>query len=410
MSTIGIISEYNPFHNGHKYLLDKALEKTGADYSVALMSGNFTQRGIPAMADKFTRAEAAVISGIDVVFELPVLFSTGSARDFATGAVSIFDRMKNIDYIAFGVENDSEDLFNEVADIIYSEPPAFKDMLSQQFSKGQNYAAACGYALKEILGNDTVEIISKPNNILAISYFVALRKLGSKIKPIIVKRNDGGYFNTQLSGTYSSATAIRHALSNNIDISEYVPRKSLKVYEEYFKKPLPDADWLTPYLASRLIYDRNLPADITMIDGIMDMTPELLNRLRKAPLPMRQLELSDYLKTKNLTMTRVNRVLIHLILGIQDKDRQLALNNGCSDYINLLALNKDKSKLLKEIEEKSDLEIINKKSAFTPHSRLSHRMWEMDRLATDFYNQLIYENMNIRLHSELSSSVRSVKL
>ena len=140
----------------------------------------------------------------------------------------------------------------------------------------------------------------------------------------------------------------------------------------------------------------------------MDMTEEILNRLRKAPLPIKYIELADFLKTKNITMSRVSRMLLHMVLGIKTVDRELAYNNGYSKYINLLAFNGSKSSMLKSIAENTRLSMINKKSSYKPESELGQRMWEMDKLATDLYNQLIYDNLNMRLHGELTCSVRKV--
>ena len=411
MSTVGVIAEYNPYHNGHKYLIDQAMQRTNADKVIALMSGSFLQRGNPAMADKYSRAEAAVIAGVDAVFELPVIYATGSSRDFATGAVALLSALNSVDYIAFGVEDEDINTINKVSEILVAEPDDYKKYLNNYLARGLSYPSASEKAIVKILGKDVEEMMSKPNNILGISYLSAMKKLNSKLIPILIKRNDQGYFSTDLNGSHSSATAIRNAISMKTDISKYVPKKTTKAYSIYFDKDLPESSWLTPYINSRIIYDRNLDPKISQLDKVMDMNPELLNRLRKAPLPSKYVELADFLKTKNLTMTRVSRVLLHMVLGIIDSDRNFPKDNGYSDYseyINLLAFKKTNSQFIKEITEKSDLKVINKKSEFVPETAYGERMWQLDKLATDLYNQLVYENINIRLHSELTSTVRVV--
>jgi len=408
MSNIGIIAEYNPFHNGHKYLVKNAIKETGADGVIALMSGNFIQQGAPAMADKYTRAEAAVRGGVDIVFELPVIYATASARDFANGAVAMLSSMKNVEYIAFGVEDMEQNMFFEIADILAKEPKEYKSLLNEYLSKGNSYPAASEKAIKKILGNSVGSVISRPNNILGISYLSALIKQKSHLQPIMIERCDSGYNSAELTGNYASATAIRNAIMNNTSIRPYIPKVCVKPYEEYFSKPLADITWLTPFIASRLIYDRNLPHEISDLESVMDMTEEILNRLRKAPLPIKYIELADFLKTKNITMSRVSRMLLHMVLGIKTVDRELAYNNGYSKYINLLAFNGSKSSMLKSIAENTRLSMINKKSSYKPESELGQRMWEMDKLATDLYNQLIYDNLNMRLHGELTCSVRKV--
>ena len=409
MSYIGIISEYNPFHNGHKYQLSESLEQSGADGAIALMSGDFTQRGTPAMADKYTRAHAAVLGGLDVVFELPVIYATGSSRDFGDGAVGLMSKMNNVDYLAFGVEDDELGLFYEVSEILATEPDNYKDILNHYLSKGFTFPNASEKAIKKILGNSIGDKLSKPNNILAISYLVAMRKQKSKLRPIIIKRNDGGYSNNKLTGKYSSATAIRHALRNNESIKPYLPKVCVDPYEGFLRKDLPDPEWLSPFIVSRLIYDRNLPPEISNLENVMDMTEELLNRIRKIPLPVRYIELQDYLKTKNMTMNRITRVLLHIVLGILSSDREKAFENGYGEYLNLLALSDNGSKIVKKISDSPSLKVINKKSLYKPSNDFNERLWEIDKLATDLYNQLIYDHLNIRLHSELTSSVRGLK-
>ena len=409
MSYIGIIAEYNPFHNGHKYQLDASLEQSGADGAIALMSGNFTQRGTPAMADKYTRAHAAILGGLDVVFELPVIYATGSSRDFGSGAVGLISKMKDVDYLAFGVEDEELNMFYEVSEILATEPDNYKELLNHFLSKGFTFPNASEKAIKKMLGNSIDDKLSKPNNILAISYLVAMRKQKSNLRPIIIKRNDGGYSNHKLTGKYSSATAIRHALRNNESIKPYIPKVCVEPYEGFLRKDLPDPEWLSPFIVSRLIYDRNLPPEISNLENVMDMTPELLNRIRKIPLPVRYIELQDYLKTKNMTLSRITRVLLHIVLGILAEDRTLAFENGFGDYLNLLALSDEGSKIVKKINDGQGLKIINKKSLYKPTDEVNKRLWEIDKLSTDLYNQLIYDHINIRLHSELTSSVRGLK-
>ena len=408
MSVVGVIAEYNPFHNGHKYLLDEAVKITRSEYSISIMSGNFMQRGTPAIADKYSRAESAIYGGLDAVFELPVLYATGSSRDFAMGGVALMDKMNVVDYIVFGAEDEEMGIFDEVSSILAEEPEEYKKQLNDYISKGLSFPAASEKAIKKIVGESISEIISRPNNILAISYITALKKLNSKIKPIIIRRNDSGYLNSELTGKHSSATAIRNAITDGKDITEYVPKNTLKPYKNYIKKELPDANWLTPYINSRIIYDRNLKREISMLDMTLDMTQEILNRLRKAPLPTKYVELADYLKTKNITMTRVRRILLHMVLGISKDDRELAKSSGYGEYLNLLAVNKKSTGLIKMIEEKGTLTIINKKSEFKPQTEIGSRLWDLDKLSTDIYNQLLYENLNIRNRGELTSTVKTV--
>ena len=227
--------------------------------------------------------------------------------------------------------------------------------------------------------------------------------------PILIRRSDSGYHSLDTTGNTISASAIRNALQRSLDVDRFIPDGCLEPFKEYLKRPIPEDSWLTPFIASRIIYDRNLPLEISDLHNVMDMTPELLNRLRKAPLPIKYIELQDYLKTKNLTMSRVSRVMLHTVLGIINEDRTMASENGYGDYLNLLAMKLTASSIPKEISQKSELTVITKKSAYKPETDCAKRMWMLDKLATDLYNQILYQNARIRLRSELTSTVRTVK-
>lgn len=241
MKVTGIIAEYNPFHNGHKYHIEKAKELTGADYVIVVMSGNFTQRGIPAFTDKYTRTRMALSCGADLVLELPLYYAAGSAEYFATGAVSLLDRLGVVDSLCFGSECGNIDALMHVASVLYNEPDSYKKLLQDALKSGQNYPAARHNALLQYLsmqpserdavnGNaidcDTVacaaitdvtdyeQILSSPNNILGIEYCKALLKLNSSITPYTIRREGGGYNDDTLSAVNSSALAIRTALSS----------------------------------------------------------------------------------------------------------------------------------------------------------------------------------------------------
>ena len=201
---LGIIGEYNPFHNGHLYHLEQSKEITGSTYTVAIMSGNFTQRGSTSIIDKWSKAEIAIQNGIDLVIELPVLYAISSAENFADGGIKILDSLKVVDYISFGAENSDINILNKFADILYNEPKQYKIILSNELSKGISYPKARENALMQYL-NDIqkyANVLSHPNNILGIEYLKALKKYKSNITPIPIFRYEAGYNDVGYSRKY----------------------------------------------------------------------------------------------------------------------------------------------------------------------------------------------------------------
>lgn len=216
MKSLAIISEYNPCHKGHAYQIEKARELSGSDIIIALMSGNFVQRGIPAVFDKYTRAGLAVLSGADIVIELPTVYATSSAEGFAYYAVDILNRLNTVDYISFGMENDNLSIINEIAKILSDEPENYRILLKKYMSKGFSAPLSREYALSEYLSNTGFRnILGMPNNILALEYIKALHKTASAITPVPVKRIGNGYNDAIATTPYPSATSIRNMYKNN---------------------------------------------------------------------------------------------------------------------------------------------------------------------------------------------------
>lgn len=243
MKTIGIITEYNPFHNGHKYQIQELKKRTNADYVVIAMSGNFVQRGVPALCDKYSRARMALSCGADLVIELPVLWATASAELFAKGGVSLFSRMGVIDYLGFGAETDNLDLLKQIALVLSEEPTSYKDALSFYLKKGNNFPTARKLALCELFASDIHlslkdELLNSPNNILAIEYLKAiynqnkrmdivfsssnddnLRSMcnSKQLTPILIQRKGAGYHEKNVNTLHPSATAIRNLLFSSFE-------------------------------------------------------------------------------------------------------------------------------------------------------------------------------------------------
>ena len=214
---LGIIAEYNPFHNGHLYHLQESKKQTGSTYTVAIMSGNFTQRGSTSIIDKWSKAEIALYCGVDLVIELPVLYSISSAENFADGAIKILDSLKVVDYLSFGAETADIPTLQQIAEVLYTEPRKYKTFLSHELRKGLSFPKARENALMMYL-NDIrrfTNVISSPNNILGIEYLKALMKYKSNIQPVAIHRSSVGYNDLEYTDNMASSTAIRNIIKNN---------------------------------------------------------------------------------------------------------------------------------------------------------------------------------------------------
>ncbi len=414
MKNIAIIAEYNPFHNGHMYHLNKAKELTGADYSVALMSGSFLQRGTPAMWDKFTRASMATGSGVDLVLELPFVYATGSAKDFATGAVCILDKLNTIQYLCFGAETDDINILNKIADVINTEPPSYQEVLTDALSKGISYpqARAMGIiATLECNNHQISQIINQPNNILAIEYIAALKRIGSNIEPVIIKRQNAMYHDETLYGSISSATAIRADINTeNFDIRNIKNDIPAPVYDLLLNKyqhtwPISN-DLLTPYLQSCLI-------NPITFNEICDISEDFAHKLLKLSPVTNYQDAIDTLSSKDLTSTRINRSLIHLILNYKELHRKLFIENEYGLYANILSFKKASSQLIRTINQESSIPIITKKADFEKcllnytniNLDIAKIMWEYDIKATNLYNCLVYNSYGTILPNDYNIQI-----
>ncbi len=419
MKSFAMITEYNPFHNGHLYLLEKARKVTGADYGIALMSGNFMQRGMPSICDKYSRARMAALSGVDLVLELPFVYATGSAYDFSYGAVSILNKLNSIDYLCFGAECDDIDIFYYISDIINDEPSYYLAILKENLKYGMSYPAARQKALIAFLNNKSddlspkkpeytediiLNILSKPNNILALEYISALKRTSSPIKPIIIKRVSSMYDDPSLKGSISSALAIRNIIyDNQLEKSEKkrllsreMPKAALEILTDMTGNKIPIFEnALMPFIQSRLLSDEDA------IRNICDMSDSLYNKLIKSNLYTNYADLTDSLKTKEITEARIRRTLLHLILDYKENDRTYFYDKGTAFYANILSFKKEVSNLLKYINEKSSIPLITKKSDFEKYlnkeyeinENAAKRMWKLDMKATKLYGNIIYNSI-----------------
>ena len=385
---LGIIAEYNPFHNGHLYHLQKSLQVTGSSYSVAIVSGNFTQRGSTSLVDKWTKAEIALKNGIDLVLELPLFYSISSAENFSEGAIKILDSLKVVDYISFGSESGDISTLNMIADILYKEPKAYKNILSHELSKGLSFPKARENALLMYL-NDIRKfsnVLSSPNNILGIEYLKALKKYKSNIIPVTIERYNSNYHDTSYRGNVASATAIRNIVKNNgWDIlRKVVPENTFSILLENIKvgHVVPDLS----VFEKQIIYNLR-KMSIQEIAQLPDVSEGLENAIKNAVNSCNSVvEFLNIIKSKRYTNTRLQRILVYALLGITKKD--IDLSKKAIPYIRVLGFNNKGKYLISEVARANPkLEIITsvKKYMDTSNNKNSRYMLEKDIWATNVY-------------------------
>lgn len=225
MEICGIICEFNPFHNGHKYLINQAKTLTNSTI-ICLMSGDFVQRGEPAIQEKYARAKTSIENGADIVLELPTIYACSNAENFAYGSIKTLDAL-GVNKIAFGIEETNLEILDKIAEIKLNNSQSFQNAFKNEIENGINFNTALKRAIAKEFSDEKniLEILSKPNNILAIEYLTAIKKLNSKITPIAINRTDNGYNSITNNGKFLSAGSIRQKLSHNENIDEFIPSK-----------------------------------------------------------------------------------------------------------------------------------------------------------------------------------------
>ena len=382
MKVTGIITEYNPFHLGHKLHLESAKKNTNCDGIVCIMSGNFMQRGMPALIDKWNRAKIAVLNGVDLVIELPLVYSISSAEGFAQGAVKILNSTNIIDYLYFGAEHDNLKDLCLISKILFDHNHEYTNLLKIELSKGLPFHSARSNALNNILGKDFTNILNNSNNILAIEYIKALYKYNSQIEPKLLKREGALYNEKNLITKYPSATSIRNALylDNNIDklkdslpieTFDYLNRLNKSNYKFVFSEDTFD------YLKFKILTCGN------NLSNIPEATEGLDNKIIKEIVNSNSLdELILNIKSKRYTYTRISRILTSFFIGLENYDVNSICDNS-KPYIRPLAFNDVGRKLLKEIKTNSDVPIITK----IPKKN-NNMMLNLDLLGTKAYSIL----------------------
>ncbi len=387
---LGIVCEYNPFHNGHLYHIIQSKKLTCADYTIAIMTGNFTQRGDVSIVDKWSKAEMALLAGVDLVIELPVLYSLSSAENFAEGAIKILNSLKIVDNISFGAETQDINILDRIAEVLCNEPREYKNLLSHELSKGISYPKARENALMMYL-NDVrrfANVLTSPNNILGIEYLKALRKSKSTILPVCVPRVGAGHNGSTYSQNIANATTVRNLMAANrfdsLEFKRLVPQTTYSILNENRKKGH-IINGLSNYEKEILYAFRKM--SLEEVAELPDVSEGLEYKLKDAANSCNSLvEFFNIVSSKRYTKTRISRILVYGLLGITKKDMQLS--KTVTPYIRVLGFNKNGQKLLSMISEANPkLPLITsvKKFEESNKNKSLQTMLEKDIWATNVY-------------------------
>lgn len=378
---VGIVVEYNPFHNGHKYHCLKAKEQ--GDIVIAVMSGDFVQRGEPALIDRWSRAELALKNGVDIVVELPVFYSTQSAEIFARGAVGILDLMKT-KKIVFGSESGNTEKLVKRAKL--EEREDFKEELKKQLKEGCSYPTAYSNSLKSLEEKEELD----SNDILGVEYIKALDFWKSSMKPVAIKREKSGYYSEGVEDGISSATGIRKKLQIGEEIKDVVPSVTYEVLKNALKEnkfaKLEDFYDLIRY---KILSGKN------QLEKIQDIEQGYENKIYEAAFISRDFEsFFEKIKSRRYTLGRVQRVLIHILLGIDKKQTKEVKESV--PYVRVLGFTSSGQRYLKKLKEK-DIEILTSlKNIQKNLDKRSLELLEQNEIASKIYSMVNpYEDRKI---------------
>ena len=399
-NVLGIIAEYNPFHNGHLYHLKKIKELVNAKRTVLILSGNFVQRGDCALIDKWKRTEMALKNGVDLVIELPVLYSISSAENFASGAIKILNSLKVVNYLSFGSECGSIETLLKFANVLSSEPPEFKALLQHELSKGISFPKARENALLLYL-NDIRKysnILNCPNNTLGIEYLKALKNNNCKIQPITIKRQSNDYNSLDDNIEFASASDVREMVySNDYDnLFSSMPQSSYEILMEAlrcgeFVTGLQDFEKEIIFLL------RCMPID--SIANLPSVSEGLENAIKEAACNCNSLEeLIDNVKSKRFTRTRIQRILLYALLGYTKEDMDFVQDNV--PYIRVLGFTEAGKSLLSTISKSNKkLKIITSMRHFNDRCKNKKilNLLQKDIRSTDIYSLAYRKNSKAHL-------------
>lgn len=396
-NVLGIIAEYNPLHNGHVYHIQNAKERAKAEYVVAIITGNFTQRGNTSIVDKWEKTRMALKNGIDLVIELPTIYSISSAENFADGAIKILNELRFISHISFGMEEEDITLINNIASVMLNEPKEYKNYLREELKEGNSYPKAREKALLKYLNDPKYEnVLNGSNNILAIEYLKALKRQKSNIIPVGIKREKVFYNSNKIIDEYASSTGIRNLLlSKQIEeVIKVVPSSTFNILYENIKNGTFTFDLKD--LSKSIIYKfRNMTK--REIAELPDVSEGLENLIKESVEKTNNLvELINLIKNKRYTQTRIQRILLYGLLGITKKDMEVSKKTA--PYIRVLGCNRQGKRLLSEIDrDKLITSVKDYENKNKNRSKNLKRMLEIDKNATNMYTIAFKENSKCNL-------------
>ena len=385
MKITAVIAEYNPFHNGHAEHIKYIKEHTDCDKLLVLMSGNFTQRGENAVENKFVRAEWAIKSGADMVVELPSVFATANAEIFATGAVKLLTDLNSVNELCFGVESGSEDEYLSTAAALLNESKKFKAALKEELDSGVSFAKAKFNAVKRVFGDEIKdELLSSPNNILALEYAKAKLKIDSPVALVPVTRfGETSHNDKKASGKIGSALSIREALKTG-------DKKTVKkLVPDYVFKSLPDS----PYDFSQILMAALYTSSAEKLSEITDCTEGLENRIKALIKDTSSYDAAvEKIVTKRYTYARVKRITVNNLLNISEKLVLSALKTPL--YAKVLAIRSDAKDMISEISVNSSIPLLTRKKDYAEVKKTAALCLETDDLSNDLYSLITKEKFN----------------
>jgi predicted nucleotidyltransferase len=413
MNICGIITEYNPLHLGHAYQIEAAKEHTKADATLLIMSGNFVQRGEPAILNKFARAKSALQVGIDLVLELPTYFATSSAEAFSHMAIKMLDDSGITTHLNFGSESgDIRDL-NAIASLFYDEPIGFKFLLNDFLSEGHSFPKAREMALlayndnHHLFSPETIAAIQTPNNILGIEYIKALKRLESSIQPTTIKRIGSMYHDDDSTTQIPSATAVRKHLFEGRALNVLAEKLPLGSYNALLasidaKQGPIHYTALYPPLKYKLL--SSTPEELSIY---MDVNEGLEYRIHEAARHTYDYDsLVAAILSKRYTKTKVARALLHIFLGLT-KSNFITLKNDLTPYMRVLGFNSTGQEMLRKMKQNNESLpiIVNVKQGFTQLDAIQKISYEADLNSTMLYNHLIHTTYGTEMKNDYETPV-----
>lgn len=397
MKAVGVVVEYNPFHNGHLYHMKQSKIQTNADVSIAVMSGHFLQRGEPALVDKWHRTKMALLNGIDIVIELPYVFSTGNATHFAQGAILLLDAI-NCDTFAFGSEQGTIQPFLNTYSLIEKHQEEYNTLIKQFVTTGVSYPQSLYMAYEKLKQKEPRKYIdlSQPNNILGYHYIEAANRLKLPIKPVTIQRIQAGYHDSiDTDSTIASATGIRKAIFEQQSLEQiltYIPQATLMQLEDWKTKYKTFISWELLWPLLRFAILRNTPEQLTLF---ADVTEGIEFAIRKAAKKSDTFaEFMSNLKSKRYTWTRLQRMVTHIYTGITKEQLH---QFSQPTYIRLLGMTSKGQAYISENKKHFKLPLISRVAS------TKDPMLELDIRASEMYAQSVTLASNQKINGDYNT-------